>query len=220
MRVDESRCAPDDAPQRQPVEQHPVMNNYAYGAHGHVRERFVEYPRFVVVHFTLTHASWMNSVEAWFGVIERQAIRRGAFKSAKVLNIKVRAFIDRWNYRSYPFVWIKTAEQALARAKRPITSNPLPWKRGPPSVASYRFTSEYLVLWPSRPWSFGLPSPLVQRFGIWPYHDGADSPGIHGVGRDSDVNASVELPDARDEVTEGTDVLVPICGIHKVRSRP
>jgi len=38
--------------------------------------------------------SWMNLVEVWFGIVERQAIRRGVFKSAKDLNTKIRTFID------------------------------------------------------------------------------------------------------------------------------
>jgi hypothetical protein len=79
-------------------------------------------------------------------------------------------------------------------------------------VASYRFTSEYLGL-PER--SFGLSSPFVQRFGISPYLDGVDSLGIHRVGGDGDVNAPVELTAARDEVTEGIDVLGPILGTHE-----
>ena len=44
--------------------------------------------------FTPTHASWMNLVEVWFGIVERQAIRRGVFKSVKDLNTKIRAFVD------------------------------------------------------------------------------------------------------------------------------
>jgi hypothetical protein len=79
-------------------------------------------PRFKI-HFTPTHASWMNLVEVWFGIIERQAIRRGVFTTVKD-NTKIRAFIDGWNERSHPFVWTKTADQILAKANRPPTSNP------------------------------------------------------------------------------------------------
>jgi hypothetical protein len=39
----------------------------------------------VIVHFTPTHASWMNLVEVWFSMIERQAIHRGSFASLKEL---------------------------------------------------------------------------------------------------------------------------------------
>jgi hypothetical protein len=36
-------------------------------------------------------------VEIWFGIIERQAIRRGSFTSVADLTAKIRAFINSWN---------------------------------------------------------------------------------------------------------------------------
>ncbi len=107
----------------QPVELHLVMDNYAAHKHPNVKAWLARNPRFVV-HFTPTHASWMNLVEVWFGIVERQAIRRGVFKSVKDLNTKIRAYIDAWNDRAHPFVWTKTAEQVLAKANHPTTSNP------------------------------------------------------------------------------------------------
>ncbi len=106
-----------------PVELHLVMDNYAAHKHKNVKAWLAENPRFVE-HFTPTHASWMNLVEVWFGIIERQAIRRGVFKSVEDLNTKIRAFIEGWNDRSHPFVWTKTAEEILKKANRPTTSNP------------------------------------------------------------------------------------------------
>jgi transposase len=105
------------------VELHLVMDNYAAHKHPAVRGWLAANPRFKV-HFTPTHASWMNLVEVWFGIVERQAIRRGVFTSIRDLNTKIRAFIDGWNDRAHPFVWTKTAEEVLARANRPTTSNP------------------------------------------------------------------------------------------------
>jgi transposase len=107
----------------QPVELHLVMDNYAAHKHKNVRAWLAENPRFVV-HFTPTHASWMNLVEVFFSIVERQAIRRGVFKSVKDLNTKIRAFLDGWNDRSHPFVWTNTAEEILNKANRPTTSNP------------------------------------------------------------------------------------------------
>jgi hypothetical protein len=61
--------------------------------------------------------------EVWFGIIERQAIRRGTFRSVKDLNTKIRAFIDTWNDdRAHPFAWTKTADEILAKANRQTTS--------------------------------------------------------------------------------------------------
>ena len=106
-----------------PVELHLVMDNYAAHKHTNIRTWLEENPRFVV-HFTPTHASWMNLVEVFFSIVERQAIRRGVFKSVKDLNAKIRTFIDGWNDRAHPFVWTKTAEEILKKANRPTTSNP------------------------------------------------------------------------------------------------
>ncbi len=106
-----------------PVELHLVMDNYAAHKHKNVRDWLAEHPRFKV-HFTPTHASWMNLVEVWFGLVERQAVRRGVFKSVKDLNGKLRAYIEGWNKRAHPFVWTKTANDLLAKANRPTTSKP------------------------------------------------------------------------------------------------
>src|SRR3954464_12559785 len=105
------------------VELHLVMDNYAAHKHRNVREWLAKHPRFKV-HFTPTHASWMNLVEVWFSLVERQAVRRGVFKSVPALNAKPRAYIGGWNRRSHPFVWTKTADQILKKANRPTTSNP------------------------------------------------------------------------------------------------
>jgi transposase len=105
-----------------PVELHLVMDNYAAHKHAKVKEWLVEHPRFKV-HFTPTHASWMNLVEVWFGLVERQAVRRGVFKSVPDLNAKLRAYIEGWNKRAHPFVWTKTAQEILKKANRPTTSN-------------------------------------------------------------------------------------------------
>ncbi len=74
---------------------HLVMDNYAAHKHANVRAWLAENPRFVV-HFTPTHASWMNLVEVFFGIVERQAIRRGVFKSVKDLNARIRAGAGRF----------------------------------------------------------------------------------------------------------------------------
>src|SRR5215213_1755760 len=101
---------------------HLVMDNYAAHKHPKVKGWLAANPR-VVCHFTPTHASWMNLVEVWFSLIERQAIHRGSFGSVKDLNAKIRAFITGWNDRCHPFVWTKTADQILKKANCKQTSN-------------------------------------------------------------------------------------------------
>jgi len=102
-------------------ELHLVMDNYAAHKTPEVKDWLADNPR-IQVHFTPTSGSWLNLVEVWFGIIERQAIRRGTFTSVNDLNTKIRAFITGWNKRSRPFVWTKTADEVLAKAQRKVTS--------------------------------------------------------------------------------------------------
>ena len=104
-------------------ELHLVMDNYAAHKTSEVKTWLADRPR-ISVHFTPTSGSWLNLVEVWFGIIERQAIRRGTFTSVPDLNAKIRAFITGWNNRSVPFVWTKTADEILTKLKRKPTSTP------------------------------------------------------------------------------------------------
>ena len=95
------------------------MDNYATHKRPEVKAWLAANPR-IHAHFTPTSGSWLNLVEVWFGIIDRQAIRRGTFGSVKDLNAKIRTFIDSWNDgRAHPFVWTKTAEEILKKAGRP-----------------------------------------------------------------------------------------------------
>ncbi|MGH2445135.1 MAG: hypothetical protein ACRDGD_03755, partial [Candidatus Limnocylindria bacterium] len=69
-------------------------------------------------------ASWLNQVETWFGILTRQAIRRGSFGSVKELIAMINRFTETWNAGTSPFIWVKTADEILAKAirKRPATS--------------------------------------------------------------------------------------------------
>jgi transposase len=74
-------------------ELHLVMDNYAAHKRVEIRTWLAANPR-IQVHFTPTSGSWLNLVEVWFGIIERQAIHRGTFRSVRDLMIKIRQFID------------------------------------------------------------------------------------------------------------------------------
>jgi hypothetical protein len=49
------------------------------------------------LHFTPTYASWLNLVEVYFAIIERQALRRGDSTSQEELMAAIRRFCDGWN---------------------------------------------------------------------------------------------------------------------------
>ena len=55
-------------------------------------------------------------VEIIFGIITRQAIRRGTFTSVKDLIAAIETFIDGWNERCHPFTWTKTPDEIIKKA--------------------------------------------------------------------------------------------------------
>jgi hypothetical protein len=89
-----------------------VVDNYATHKHPAVNAWLAKNPR-ITLHLTPTSGSWLNMVKIFFGIITRQAIRRGTFTSVADLKNAIGAFIDGWNDRCHPFVWTKTADQIL-----------------------------------------------------------------------------------------------------------
>jgi transposase len=98
-------------------ELHVVLDNVSSHKTPDVQKWLQANPR-IRFHFTPTSASWMNQIETWFGILSRQAIRRGSFRSVKELIAMIAAFTDQWNEGSTPFRWVKTADQILAKAVR------------------------------------------------------------------------------------------------------
>jgi len=98
-----------------------VLDNVSSHKTPAIREWLEANPR-VSFHFTPTSASWMNQIETWFGILSRQAIRRGSFRSVKELIAMINAFTASWNEGSTPFAWVKTADQILAKAVRKPTA--------------------------------------------------------------------------------------------------
>ena len=62
-------------------------------------------------------------MEIFFGIITRQAIRRGSFDSVRELIEAITRFIDGWNERCQPFAWTKGADTIGAKAHRKSTFN-------------------------------------------------------------------------------------------------
>jgi transposase len=97
------------------VRLHIVCDNYATHKHPSVQAWLAKNRR-ITMHFTPTSGSWLNMVEIFFGIITRQAIRRGTFTSVKDLITAIEIFIDGWNERCQPFAWTKTADEILTKA--------------------------------------------------------------------------------------------------------
>ena len=94
-----------------------MLDNYATHKHAKVQTWLTSHPR-IHLHFTPTYASWLNLVEVFFAIIERQSLRRGDFASVEEVVAAIRRFCDSWNQRCRPFTWTKNADQILTKLKR------------------------------------------------------------------------------------------------------
>jgi transposase len=99
------------------VKLHLVLDNYATHTHPSVQAWLARNSR-ITMHFTPTSGSWLNMVEIFFGIITRQAIRRGTFTSVKDLTAAIETFIDSWNERCQPYTRTKTADEILTNPTR------------------------------------------------------------------------------------------------------
>ena len=74
------------------------------------------------LHFTPTHASWLNQVERWFALLTQRQIKRGSHHSVQQLEAAIREFITAHNQQPKPFHWTKSADQILASIARFATA--------------------------------------------------------------------------------------------------
>jgi transposase len=57
-------------------------------------------------HFTPLHASWVNQVELWFGILGKRCLRNASFTSKKALRKAVLTYISVWEEKhKKPFIW-------------------------------------------------------------------------------------------------------------------
>lgn len=100
---------------------HLVLDNYGTHKTALVRQWLQRRPRYHL-HFTPTHASWLNQVERWFALLTERQIKRGSHRSVQELERAIRDFIAAHNQQPKPFRWTKSADQILASIARFATS--------------------------------------------------------------------------------------------------
>jgi transposase len=93
---------------------HLIMDNGSSHTSRATRAWLAARPRFAVT-YTPKHASWLNMVEQWFGVLARRLLRRGDFASRDELEAKITAFSIRYNKNARPYRWSYDANAEHAR---------------------------------------------------------------------------------------------------------
>lgn len=86
------------------AELHVVLDNLSTHDTDDVRNWLGQHKK-VHFHFTPTHASWLNQVELWFSILERQMLKRGNFANKEDLSQKIMGFIENYNVDAKPFAW-------------------------------------------------------------------------------------------------------------------
>jgi transposase len=59
----------------------------------------------VRLEFLPVHASWLNQIELWFSILQRQVLSRASDRSYQQRAARIRHFVLRWNHLAHPFRW-------------------------------------------------------------------------------------------------------------------
>jgi len=87
---------------------------------GAQRRQWLQSPhKRIVVHFVPFHASWLNMVEIWFGILKKKCLNYDHFTSVATLRKTIINFLDTWNdFYAHPFTWSYTGEGLHGKAVR------------------------------------------------------------------------------------------------------
>ena len=55
--------------------------------------------------FPPVHASWLNQIEMWFSILQRQALARSSDRLYRERAVRIRTFVRHWNRIARPFRW-------------------------------------------------------------------------------------------------------------------
>jgi transposase len=95
---------------------HLILDNYCTHKSASVMRWLVRRPHWHL-HFTPTHASWLNQVERFFAKITAEAIRRGNFHSVPALKEAIEAYLEVHNRNPQPFKWTADANRILEKTE-------------------------------------------------------------------------------------------------------
>jgi len=87
------------------TELHVVLDNL--NTHKPKHDRWLERRPNVHLHYTPTHASWLNQIEIWFSKLSRAALAGASFTSPRQVRDAIDAYIKLHNAHARPFQWTK-----------------------------------------------------------------------------------------------------------------
>jgi transposase len=89
---------------------HVVADNLNIHKNEAARRWLGRHPR-VQFHYTPTHASWVNLIECFFGILSKQGLAHSVQRSKQDLKDLLHRFLDTYNANCRPFTWTKGPEQ-------------------------------------------------------------------------------------------------------------
>jgi len=95
---------------------HVVLDNL--NTHKPKRDQWLARHPNVSLHYTPTHASWMNMVEIWFSILTRNSLRGASFTSPRQVRRHIDAFTKAYNEDASAFEWTKREVTNKTLAKR------------------------------------------------------------------------------------------------------
>jgi transposase len=84
---------------------HVVLDNL--NVHKPKYDRWLARHKNVHFHFTPTNACWLNQIEIWFSILQRQALQGASFTSPCQLRNAIDLFVQSYNLQASPFEWRK-----------------------------------------------------------------------------------------------------------------
>jgi transposase len=84
---------------------HVILDNL--NTHKPKNDRWLARHKNVHLHYTPTHASWLNQIEVWFSILSRRALRGRSFTHPRQVRVAIDQFTEVHNQTAAPFEWRK-----------------------------------------------------------------------------------------------------------------
>lgn len=95
---------------------HVILDNL--NTHKPKRDMWLSRHKNVHLHYTPTHASWLNQVEVWFSILTGAALRDANFTSPQDVRAAIDRFVEAYNPQAHPFEWTKEVVHPTAPKRR------------------------------------------------------------------------------------------------------